>query len=178
MDIGKRIKQLRIKNSLTLEELASRCELTKGFLSQLERNLTSPSIQTLEYITEALGTTMSSFFKEEAEEKVVFKLDDEFIDEQEEHTTHWIIPNAQKNQMEPIILDIKPSGKSHIIAPHSGEEFGYVLSGKISLHIGNHKGLIIKKGESFYINGDSEHYLKNSSNTVAKVIWVSNPPIF
>ena len=43
MDIGARIRQLRIKNDLTLEELASRTELTKGFLSQLERNLTSPS---------------------------------------------------------------------------------------------------------------------------------------
>ena len=50
MDIGARIRQLRNKNNLTLEELASRCELTKGFLSQLERNLTSPSISTLEDI--------------------------------------------------------------------------------------------------------------------------------
>ena len=51
-DIGRRIRQLRVKNGLTLEELASRTELTKGFLSQLERNLTSPSIQTLEDINE------------------------------------------------------------------------------------------------------------------------------
>ena len=47
MDIGKKLKDLRIKNDLTLEELASRSELTKGFLSQVERNLTSPSISTL-----------------------------------------------------------------------------------------------------------------------------------
>ena len=50
MDIGHKIKQLRVQNGLTLEELASRSELTKGFLSQLERNLTSPSISTLEDI--------------------------------------------------------------------------------------------------------------------------------
>ena len=60
MDIGARIRQLRNKNNLTLEELASRCELTKGFLSQLERNLTSPSISTLEDIVEALGMTRDS----------------------------------------------------------------------------------------------------------------------
>ena len=63
MDIGYRIKQLRTKNNLTLEELASRCELTKGFLSQLERNLTSPSIATLQDIVEALGTTLAKFFQ-------------------------------------------------------------------------------------------------------------------
>ena len=178
MDIGNRIKQLRSKNGLTLEELASRCELTKGFLSQLERNLTSPSIQTLEDITEALGTTMSQFFKEEVDEKVVFKNDDYFIDEQEEFTTFWIVPNAQKNQMEPIILEIKPNGTSNVIPPHEGEEFGYVLSGKITLNIANHKKLTVKKGETFYIRGSSEHFLKNTSNVVAKVIWVCNPPIF
>ena len=55
MDIGKRIRQLRVQNDLTLEELASRTELTKGFLSQLERNLASCSIATLEDIAEALG---------------------------------------------------------------------------------------------------------------------------
>ena len=47
MDIGKKIRELRIQNDLTLEALASRSELTKGFLSQVERNLTSPSISTL-----------------------------------------------------------------------------------------------------------------------------------
>ena len=62
IDIGHRIRQLRYKNDLTLEELASRTELTKGFLSQLENNLTSPSLQTLEDIAEALGTTLSRFF--------------------------------------------------------------------------------------------------------------------
>ena len=69
MEIGKKIKALRTKNGLTLEELASRSELTKGFLSQLERDLTSPSISTLEDILEALGTNLSDFFKEEKEKQ-------------------------------------------------------------------------------------------------------------
>ena len=76
MDIGPKIKRLRIRNGLTLEELASRCELTKGFLSQLERDLASPSIATLEDILEALGTSLSEFFQEEREEKVVFRGED------------------------------------------------------------------------------------------------------
>ena len=70
IDIGNRIRQLRIKNELTLQELASRTELTKGFLSQLERNLTSPSLTTLDDICEALGTDLAHFFMEEGNEKV------------------------------------------------------------------------------------------------------------
>ena len=69
MEIGQKIKQLRIQKGLTLEELASRSELTKGFLSQMERDLTSPSIATLNDILEALGTTLAEFFKEEKEEQ-------------------------------------------------------------------------------------------------------------
>ena len=55
MEIGLKIKQLRLKNSLTQEELADRCELTKGYISQLENDLTSPSIATLKDILTALG---------------------------------------------------------------------------------------------------------------------------
>lgn len=179
MDIGHRIKQLRTKNNLTLEELASRCELTKGFLSQLERNLTSPSIQALQDIAEALGVSMAKFFQEEKEEKVVFGKEDFFIDEKEQSCVHWIVPNAQKNEMEPILLELKTGGESQVISPHEGEEFGYVLSGRITLYQGeSKKGLVIKKGETFYIQGNQEHYLKNEASQLAEVLWVCTPPIF
>ena len=94
MDIGKKIRQLRLQNDLTLEDLASRSELTKGFLSQLERNLTSPSISTLEDILEALGTNLSEFFHEEEEEQIVFTQKDFFVDTREEYQIEWIVPNA------------------------------------------------------------------------------------
>ena len=100
MNIGPKLKQLRIKQALTLEELASRSELTKGFLSQVERDLTSPSISTLEDILEALGTTLADFFKETKDEQIVFKEADYFIDQKEDYTISWIVPNAQKNEME------------------------------------------------------------------------------
>lgn len=72
MDIGKKLKELRLQNDLTLNDLASRSELSKGFLSQVERNLTTPSIATLEDILEALGSNLSDFFHEEEEHQIVF----------------------------------------------------------------------------------------------------------
>ena len=73
IDIGAKIKGLRLKLGLTQEELAARTELSKGFISQLERNLTSPSIATLDDILEALGTDIASFFQaNDPNEKVVF----------------------------------------------------------------------------------------------------------
>ena len=86
MEIGSRIKELRILNGLTQEELADRSELSKGFISQLENDLTSPSIATLEDILQCLGTDLSSFFsKQESEKQVVFRDEDYFekIDEEQ-----------------------------------------------------------------------------------------------
>ena len=178
-DIGHRIRQLRVQNGLTLEELASRTELTKGFLSQLERNLTSPSLQTLEDIAEALGVTMSGFFAEVSTEKVVFTQEDIFVDEQDDFTIRWIVPNAQKNRMEPIILELEPGGSSREIEPHEGEEFGYVMNGRISLvNTENKKGVTVRKGETFYIRGNEAHFLVNKGTTKASVLWISTPPVF
>ena len=72
MEIGKKIKRLRLQRGLTQEELADRCELSKGFISLLERDLTSPSIATLMDILESLGSDLKTFFSETGDEKVVF----------------------------------------------------------------------------------------------------------
>jgi transcriptional regulator with XRE-family HTH domain len=177
MDIGKKIRQLRIQNNLTLEDLASRSELTKGFLSQLERNLTSPSISTLEDILEALGTNLSEFFHEEEEEQIVFTSKDSFVDKQEEYQIEWIVPNAQKNEMEPILLTLAPKGKSQEMISHFGEEFGYVLKGNVTL-VRDNKKYKLKAKDTFYMNGRTSHYLYNHGNSEALVIWVTTPPTF
>ncbi|NLC33953.1 MAG: helix-turn-helix domain-containing protein [Erysipelothrix sp.] len=177
MEIGPRLKDLRLKNDLTLEELASRCELSKGFLSQVERDLTSPSVSTLSDILEALGVSFSTFFKEERPTQVIFGTDDFFVDEREDYTINWIVPNSQKNTMDPIIIEIKPKSESMEIEPFDGEEFGYVLEGEIHLSI-NETLHLIKANQTFYLRGNQSHTLVNKSNCIAKVLWVVNPPIF
>ena len=98
MVIGDKIKRLRLQCNLTQEELANRCELTKGYISQLENDLTSPSIATLIDILSALGTSLNEFFSEEQEEKIVFKEND-FIEKiTEKSTLNWLVPNAQKKR--------------------------------------------------------------------------------
>lgn len=177
-DLGARIKALRMKKGLTLEELGSRTELTKGFLSQLERNLTSPSLATLEDIVEVLGVTMSGFFADD-EEQIVFTKEDAFIDEREGRTLHWIIPNAQKNRMEPLIVELEPGQYSQEIEPHEGEEFGYVLAGKVQLiRSSDSRKVVLKKGECFYFKGNYTHSLFNNGQSTARVLWISTPPIF
>lgn len=177
MDIGKKLKELRLQNELTLGDLASRSELTKGFLSQVERNLTTPSIATLADIVEALGSNLSEFFHEEEEKQIVFSKQDFFVDEQEDYTIEWIVPNAQKNEMEPIILTLHPRKKSHVLSAYQGQEFGYVLKGSVTIVQGGKK-YKVKAHETFYMDGSKSHYLYNHGTGDAKILWITTPPMF
>ncbi len=179
MNIGEKIRRLRIKLGLTQDELAARTELSKGFISQIERDQASPSIATLVDILEALGTNISDFFSERPMEKVVFRADDMFVKEDEDlgYRIRWLVPNAQKNEIEPILITLEPGGTSRIYDPFEGEEFGYVLMGTVNLNIGSDT-FKVKKGDSFYLKPSVSHYLSNIGHNTAKVIWVSTPPSF
>lgn len=179
LELGAKIKTLRLENDLTQEELAHRTELSKGFISQIERGLTSPSINTLSDILEVLGSQLSEFFSSEGDDVYVFTPEDfyEKSDDTLKHTIQWIVPNAQKYEMEPILLELEVGGESFKDKPHAGEEFGYVLEGVITLRIGN-KRLIVQAGNTFYYPANKPHWIENHGASPAKVLWVSTPPMF
>lgn len=177
MDIGKKLKRLRIKNQLTLEDVANRSELSKGFLSQLENNNCSPSISTLEDILEVLGSSLQEFFAEDKEDTIVFSKKDYFENEQEEYRINYLVPNAQRNSVEPIRITIFSGGKSQTVVPHDGEDFGYVLSGNADLIYGNEKHHL-KKGDTFYVYCNENYYIENNGKKDCELIWISTPPFF
>lgn len=180
MEIGNKIRRLRLQRGLTQEELADRCELSKSFISLLERDLTSPSLDTLSDILESLGSDLPSFFRESGGEKVVFTGEDIFVKEDPEQIRgqiKWLIPSAQKNRMEPILLEMGPGGETPEEDPHEGEEFGYVLAGSIRIVLGDRTEKV-RRDESFYFHPNAPHKLVNAGKSPCKVIWVSSPPSF
>ena len=179
VEIGNKIKELRNQKGLTQEELADRCELSKGFISQLENDVTSPSIATLVDILQCLGTNLKEFFNDADDEQIVFTEADFFekTDTELHNKIEWIIPNAQKNMMEPIRVTLEPNGSTYPDQPHAGEEFGYVLSGSVTVIIGK-RSIKAKKGDTFYYTPHSEHYIKANGKTGAVFLWISTPPNF
>ena len=179
MEIGNKIRRLRLQRGLTQEELADRCELSKSFISLLERDLTSPSLDTLSDLLETLGSDLPSFFAK-ADEKLVFGDEDIFVKEDPEGLKgiiKWLIPSAQKNQMEPILVEMAPGGETDEDDPHEGEEFGYVLSGAVKVVLGDRTERV-KRDESFYFRPTAPHKLVNAGKSVCRVLWVSTPPSF
>ena len=180
MPIGEKLKQLRLQRGLTQEELADRCELSKGFISLVERDLTSPSIATLQDILESLGSDLGRFFAAPVEEKIVFGDNDISVKEDDEGIRgyiRWLVPSAQKNEMEPILVQLGPGGQTDLHDPHEGEEIGFVLSGSLVIELGqNH--VKAKKDESFCYKPNAPHRITNPGKTPCRFIWVSTPPTF
>lgn len=177
VSIGGKLRDLRLKNGLTQEELADRAELSKGFISQLENDVTSPSIATLIDVLTLLGSNLAEFFSDDDESPIAFTKDDYFEKKTDTVTTTWIVPTAQKNEMEPIIVELESNAATDADIPHEGEEFGYVLEGEVCVTVGN-RTAVVKAGETFYYSADKKHSVKNVGKTKAKVLWVSCPPSF
>lgn len=175
--IGAKLRDLRLKNGLTQEELADRAELSKGYISQLENDLTSPSIATLIDVVTLLGSSLAEFFKDDGGETAVFTPEDYFVKEYDDETVTWIVPTAQKNAMEPVLVELLPGGETDADIPHEGEEFGYVLDGKLRITVGE-RVFKAGKGDTFYYPCDKRHRIKNIGTGKAKFLWVSCPPSF
>ena len=177
MNIGEKLKELRIQRNLTQEELADRCELSKGFISQVERDLASPSIATLTDMLECLGSSLKEFFSDDSAEKVVYAPQDMFEKEEEDKKITWLVPDAQRNSMEPILLELQPGARSNELPPLESEEFGYVLDGSVILECDGERS-VVRRGETFYLHGKTFHYLKNERKTTTRILWVCTPPLF
>ena len=177
MDIGEKLRRLRIQRNLTQEEMADRCGLSKGFISQVERDLASPSIATLTDLLECLGSSLKEFFSDDSAEKVVYAPQDMFEKEEEDKKITWLVPDAQRNSMEPILLELQPGARSNELPPLESEEFGYVLHGQVNLVAGK-RTYRVRKGFSFCLHPNTTHYLENTGAHPAVILWISTPPSF
>ena len=172
-----RIREERKKKGYTLAQVARETGYSIGYISQLENDLNSPSIATLTDILSALGSNLSEFFREEAKEKVIFGKEEYFEKDADGVLWKWLIPNAQKNMMEPVLVELAEGVSTSGDIPHEGEEFGYVLEGRIAVVLGN-KQYICKKGEAFYYSAGKPHSILNKGKGKAKFLWISTPPNF
>ena len=179
MKIGDRLKRLRMVNTLTQEELASRTDLTKGYISQLENDTACPSIATLKDILDVFGVSMQEFFSEQQETEVVFGKNARVEPTDVGHPVkvELLVPGAQGREVDPALVTLAPNAAMTIQDVHEGEEFGYVLDGRIQLQLDD-KVYTVKKDECFLFSSDRRHAVKNVGKGPARILWVVTPPTF
>ncbi|MBW1982419.1 MAG: helix-turn-helix transcriptional regulator [Deltaproteobacteria bacterium] len=179
MHIGEKLRRLRKANNLTQEELANRAYLTKGFISQLERDLTSPSITTLKGILDVLGEELADFFRDIKHERIVFEKKSRVLSSAstEKMKIEVLVPSAQSRLMDPVLLELAPGVSTETHTPHEGEEFGFLLQGRVTVWV-DKVPYRIKKGDCFYFSSNSDHRLQNTGKNAAKILWIVSPPVF
>ncbi len=173
MKIGPKIRRLRKLRGLTIEELADKADLTKGFISQLERDKTVPSVITLKQVLDVLGVELSSFFSDFTErEKNIFVRKDRIPDvSTREYMIETLIPKLKYLEMEPVLLTLNPlvEYKKHF---EEDEGFGFVVKGTLEVKIDS-ETKVINRGECFYLFFDSMLTIKNLSKKEAEILIVN-----
>lgn len=177
MKIGERIRNLRLASGLTQEELADRADLTKGFISQLERDQTSISVDSLLQILKVLNVDVTDFFRETTRKITYDAQDRTALMETGAERFELLIPGGANREMEAAFVQLLPGQSTDQVRPFQGDAFGYVLKGTLTLKFGAEKHTA-QGGDSFYYSGEREHVLENASRRPVEFIWVTTPPMF
>ena len=173
MKIGPKIRRLRKLRGLTIEELAANAELTKGFISQLERDLTVPSVVNLKQILDVLGVHLSSFFSDVGEqERNIFIKKDRTLELQGDGIrVEKMVPKLRYLEMDPYHYTLEP-GIEYEVHFEEDEGFGFVSKGSLEIKI-NDESKVVNSGDCFYIFFDSNLKLKNLSKKSAEILIVN-----
>lgn len=175
MEIGEKLRNLRIQKNLTQEELGERTDLSKGYISQLERDLSSPSMETFFSILEVLGVTPEAFFHQETPNlQIVYTKEDRtvYYEEENGYELEWLVTDSNEKEMEPVLLTFDTAGEYKTFEPSLSETFIFVLEGEIALSLGERE-YVAKKGQSMYYQATTHHQLRNHQNKQTKVLIVA-----
>jgi transcriptional regulator with XRE-family HTH domain len=180
VDLGKRLREIRKQKKITLQNLSDKSQCSINYLSQLERGLNSPTIETLRKIVDALDVKLHDLFSENQIEdlpKVIRKEERQTFYQNLSRVTYYALcSSAAQEFLDSFIIKISP-GANIGYSPHKeeGTEFIFVLSGKIDLIYDGHS-LRLSSGDSISFNTEKNHYFKNPGSTHAEVISVATPP--
>jgi transcriptional regulator with XRE-family HTH domain len=179
MDLGRRIRVRRRDLGLSLRALADRVGLTASFLSQIERGLTSPSLESLRRISDALEVPIFYFLVEPDQKSPVVRRGKRAeLKLPDSNLTYQLLTPDLNRQMEAFLAEREP-GQEKIIIPlrQETEEFIYVLQGQLEIELGTDTYLL-DPGDSAYFHGSMLRRLAARGNTTLRFISVITPPIF
>lgn len=176
MNVGSRLKELRVKSGLSQRELAKRVGVTNSTISMIEKNNVSPSISSLEKILSGMSMSLLSFF--EVEEDEVFKpqvayAPSEFKDVSSSQVTRKMLGQFFPNRQLDFMVETFPPGaeKSVKTGVESGDKAGYLMEGQLVLTVGE-KTEILEQDHGFYFNSADEHFFRNEGQVTAKMVVV------
>lgn len=178
IDIGKKIEKYRKANDWSIRELAKLAEITPSMLSQIERGLANPSIQTLKVLAKALDVPTFSFFIEETPTADLVVRSHERKKMIVEDLSYELLSPDFSGTLATAIMKVPPNtSSSEKLLEHKGEEVAFVLEGKIKVYLDNEE-YILEPGDSVKIPAYMKHKWENNFNENAAVLFSVTPPKF
>ncbi len=184
--VGPRLRELRQQRGVTVRALAKASDLSPGFLSQVERGLSSIALTTLRRVADALGVSMTELFggpgieasSTPADDDVVFTLT-RAADRPVpliSRGRHYAMLSARVPglTLEPMLVYIEPGGRREEAAAHAGEEFAYVLEGELLYEVDG-TSYRLGPGDSLFLRSNTPHMFYNDGATTTVVVSVVTP---
>jgi len=158
--IGANLKTLRLQSGLSQKSLAEATQLSPTLISRIESGLVRPSIATLELIAQSLKVDIGYFFQDEekGQYSISQKEKRKTVPYQRGYNIETLVDGMENRFMDPAIITLKEKGEEEKVelATHEGQEFMYVLEGKVELILGS-KRFVLKQGDAAYWNGSVPH---------------------
>ncbi|HWP34373.1 MAG TPA: XRE family transcriptional regulator, partial [Thermodesulfobacteriota bacterium] len=177
MKLGRKIRSVRLGKGITIQDIARRTGLSKGFLSQVENDKTSPSLGTLERIAEALSIPLTYLLLEEHRAPVLIRRGERqvLIDEASQGRLEYLSPLTGRSLQ--LVLVELPAGRAagdrrH---QHEGEEACWVLAGSVRVSQGE-LALTLHEGDAFFWDGSVPHVIENPGPQAARLLLAMSPP--
>ncbi len=178
--IGSIIRRIRTAENLSLAEVAQRTGLSQSFLSQVERGLTNPSVNSLRKIAQSLGCPLSTFFTEteRARGPVVRKHERKVLRNTKSALTYQLVSNDPNHRIQLLLTMLEPGGSS-VETPmtHSGDEAALLIQGVCEFQLGD-EVFELQEGDSVFITENTPHKFTNSGDKLLIFVSAITPPGF
>lgn len=182
--IGARIKSLRTEQKMTLKQLSELSGLSAGFLSQLERGLSTIAIDSLANLSKILNVSLSSFFQDQEDpttDPVVHSFDQHFSQVNPQIIQYILSHHPSSSHLLPRIFTLLPMANAQMdhleIYCHEGEEFIYVLEGIVTVMLGDNQ-YTLYPGDSIMVDSTVPHNWINYTNHISKILTINYPNPF
>ncbi|MEO1191909.1 MAG: cupin domain-containing protein, partial [Pseudomonadota bacterium] len=182
--VGKQVRSLRKAKRLSLKQLSDASGLSIGLLSQIERGTSSPSLRSLQALSEAIGVPAIWFFNDgrtpprEERDMVVRKGAGRRLELPHKRLMKELITPDLTGALQMLIVNVEPGGStgSETYA-HEGEECGLVLEGELDLWVGE-RHFHLEAGDSFRFASSLPHRSRNGGSVTTRIVWVTSPPFY
>lgn len=179
--IGLHLKELRVRRKLTVRELATRSGISHATISLIERDRTSPSVDTLSAMLDALGTTLVGFF-DDVQQSVPyspFYSNEDLVEIGDADTISYQMlgmnhPNRHILMLRETYQVDADTGEAF---SHKAQESGFILSGEVEITVGE-VSKVLRSGEGYYFDSQMPHRFRNVGKTKAEIISAVTPPTF